>query len=70
MAETAPNRNRIFNLSCAVLFRLFKKRRGQRATGVKSKGFCRFAAAGTRVASRNEKLNSPADQNDRFAAVA
>jgi hypothetical protein len=54
MAETARNRNRIFNLRCAVLVRLFKKRRGWPAAGVKSKGFCRFATAGTRVASPNE----------------
>jgi hypothetical protein len=37
---------------CAVLFRLFKKRRGGRALKIKSTGFCRFAAAGTRVASK------------------
>jgi hypothetical protein len=54
---------------CAVLFRLFKKQRGRRAKCAKSIGFCGIAAAGTRVASRNEKLNSLADQKYRFAVV-
>jgi hypothetical protein len=31
--------------------------------------FCGFTAAGTRVALWDEKLNSLADQNYRFAAV-
>jgi hypothetical protein len=64
MAETEGNCNRNFiPHCCAVLFRLFKKRRGGRAARVKSGGFCGFAVAGTRVALGDEKLNLPADQN-------
>jgi len=39
---------------CAVLFRLFKKRRGQGAAHAKSIGFGTFKAAGTRVALRGK----------------
>jgi hypothetical protein len=35
---------------CAILFRVFKKRRGQQAGCANSNGFCRFVATGTRVA--------------------
>jgi hypothetical protein len=54
---------------CAVLFRLFKKRREPNCDVHEINWFYGFTTAGTRVALRNKKLNSLADPNDRFAAV-
>jgi hypothetical protein len=61
MAETRCDCNGNFVRRCAVLFRLFKKRRGLQRSRSKINRFYWFPVAGTRVASSMTIFNSLAD---------
>jgi hypothetical protein len=64
MAETARNRNRIFTLTALWGSVQAVQKTAQPAGSAREiSRFYRFLAAGMRVALRNEKLNSLADQD-------